>query len=270
MPSLNDVKDFWNRASCGEVYSQGEDVRERYTAQARTRYQLEPYILPFAEFELTRGKDALEIGVGMGADHQKLAEAGPSSLHGVDLTERAIEHTSTRLAAFGLQSTLALANAEALPFADDSFDYIYSWGVIHHSPNTEQAVREIYRVLRKGGRAKIMIYHRYSMVGYMLWTKYALLAARPWTSLDVIYRDHLESPGTKAYTVREASAMFSRFKIHRIGALLSFGDLLQGEVGQRHRGAMLSVAKKLYPRPLIRAAASILPLGLYLLIDAEK
>ena len=270
MPTLNDVKNFWDRASCGEVYSQGKDEREKYSSQAGTRYELEPYILTFAEFDLARGKDALEIGVGMGADHQRLAEAAPKTLHGVDLTERAIEHTKARLSAFGLHSELATANAESLPFADSSFDYVYSWGVIHHSPDTHQAAHEIYRVLRAGGRAKVMIYHRYSMVGYMLWTKYGLLAGKPLTSLDTIYRDHLESPGTKAYSVREATAMFSKFRVRKVESLLSFGDLLLGEVGQRHRGTLLTLAKTLYPRPVIRFAASHLHLGLYLLIDCEK
>jgi SAM-dependent methyltransferase len=162
MTELKDVHDFWNRGSCGEVYAgQGTD-QERYAQVSKLRYELEPYLCPFARFEEAQDKDVLEIGVGMGSDHQKLAEASPRSLRGLDLTDRALEHTRQRFQAFGLNSELASGNAEKLTFADNSFDFVYSWGVIHHSPDTPQAAREILRVLRPGGVARVMIYHRRS------------------------------------------------------------------------------------------------------------
>lgn len=204
MATLEEVRAFWNRASCGEVYAGTGDDQAKYAEVSRARYAFEPYLQPFARFEEAAGKDVLEIGVGMGSDHQMLALAGPRSLHGVDLTERALEHVKARFAAFGLVSQLSLANAEKLPFPDASFDFVYSWGVIHHSPDTAQAAREILRVLRPGGVARVMIYHRNAPVGWMLWTRYALLRGRPWLSLTQVYARHLESPGTKAYRVREA------------------------------------------------------------------
>ncbi len=86
------VYEFWNRASCGEaLYLAGLD-RAGYEAQARARYDLEPYIAEFARFEETRGLRVLEIGVGLGADHQRFAEAG-ADLYSIDLTPRAIAHT---------------------------------------------------------------------------------------------------------------------------------------------------------------------------------
>jgi len=242
--SLVDVKTFWERSSCGEVYATGADKKAQYAHQACMRYQLEPYLLPFADFELARGKDALEIGVGMGADHQQLAQVSPRRLCGVDLTERAVAMTRERLTLFDLTSHLQVGNAESLAFEEASFDYVYSWGVIHHSPNTAQAVSEIYRVLRPGGRAKIMIYHKYSMVGFLLWFRYALLCGRPWLSLSYIYSTQLESPGTKAYSVKEAQQLFASFGSISIRPLLSFGDLLEGAVGQRHRGLLLTCLKE--------------------------
>ena len=173
------VHDFWERASCGEeAYARGGSSRERLEAQARARYELEPYIRQFARFESGRGLDVLEVGVGMGADHLEWARHMPRSLSGIDLTERAIAHTATRLALYGLRSDLRVADAEKLPFRDASFDLVYSWGVLHHSPDTSRAVREVLRVLRPGGVARVMIYHAHSMVGYMLWLRYALLAGR--------------------------------------------------------------------------------------------
>jgi SAM-dependent methyltransferase len=261
------VHDFWNRTACGEIYTSGSSLEQQLEAQARARYELEPYLRGFARFEEAAGLDVLEVGVGMGADHLELAKARPKSLSGVDLTERAIEFTGNRLALKGFHSDLRVADAEALPFADESFDLVYSYGVLHHSPDTLRAIQEVWRVLRVGGRARVMIYHKWSLVGLMLWARYGLLKGRP-VSLDDIYAAHLESPGTKAYTVEEARAMFSRFAQVDARSQLSFGDLLEGEVGQRHNGRALRLAKALWPRRLVRR---MLPRwGLLLLVSAVK
>jgi hypothetical protein len=113
-----------------------------------------------------------------------------------------------------------------------------------------------------------MIYSKWSIVGLLLWARYGLAKGRPFVPLHEIYAQHLESPGTKAFTVREAEQLFGRFTDVRICSQLSFGDLLEGKVGQRHQGLALSLAKALWPRSFIRCA---LPrLGLYLLIDARR
>ena len=113
-----------------------------------------------------------------------------------------------------------------------------------------------------------MIYHTHSMVGYMLRFRYALLAGRPGRSLAAIYAQHLESPGTKAYTVDEARKLFARFSKVEIETVLTHGDLLMSEVGQRDRGPMLTIAKALWPRWLIR---TLMPRhGLFMLVRASK
>jgi SAM-dependent methyltransferase len=265
------VHDFWNAASCGEEgYAIGADEVTRLEAQAQARYRLEPYIRPFARFEDARDKDVLEIGVGMGADHIEWARARPRSLAGVDLTERAIRFTQVRLAAAGLVSKLQAADAEKLPFADATFDLVYSWGVLHHSPDTAKAFREVGRVLRPGGVARIMIYHRWSLTGLMLWGRYGLLRGRPGISLTEIYSRYLESPGTKAYTRADAEALCLQAGLTSpvIRIQLNHGDLLEGAVGQRHGGTLLDAAKTLWPRRLLRRLAPFL--GLYLLIEARK
>ena len=261
------VHDFWNAASCGEtLYLHGNETAAE-SAQAARRYELEPYIASFADFDKSRDREVLEIGVGLGADHQQFAAAG-ARLTGVDLTERAVAHTQQRLAAFGLRSNLQTADAENLPFDDESFDLVYSWGVLHHSPNTPKAIDEVWRVLRPGGMARIMVYHTRSIVGYMLWIRYALLRGRPGRSLADIYAQHLESPGTKAYSIDEARQLFGKFSAVDIETVLTHGDLLTSDAGQRHRGALLSIAKAIWPRRMIRL---LLPRdGLFLLARAKK
>jgi len=102
----------------------------------------------------------------------------------------------------------------------------------------------------------------------MLWIRYALLGLKPWLSLHDIYARYLESPGTKAYSVAEARMLFSKFSEVNIRTVLTHGDLLESGAGQRHRGALLSLARKLWPRQVIRR---FLPgAGLFMLIEAKK
>jgi hypothetical protein len=113
-----------------------------------------------------------------------------------------------------------------------------------------------------------MIYYKYSFVGFMLWLRYGLLAMRPFCGLDEIYANYLESPGTKAYSIKEAQALFSRFSNVRIRTILTHGDLLSSSAGQRHQGALLSIARSIWPRRLIRR---FFPAnGLFMLISAKK
>jgi len=138
MPGHKDeVRDFWDRAACGEkLYLESLDF-EGFNKHFNTRYELEPFIITFADFEAARGKRVLEIGVGLGADHQRFAEAG-AILTGIDLTPRSIEITHRRFEKLGLRSDLNIGDAENLEFSDNSFDIVYSWGVIHHSPDTKK------------------------------------------------------------------------------------------------------------------------------------
>lgn len=268
VPDLKaEVLKFWDVASCGEVYAEGLSAEQRLRSQAEARYRLEPYIRSFARFQDGTDRDVLEIGVGMGADHLEWARSRPRRLAGVDLTPRAVSWTTRRLATSGFASEVRAGDAENLPFADGSFDIVYSWGVLHHSPDTPQAFREAHRVLRPGGTLRAMIYHRPSIVGLMLWARYGLAAGHPARSLSDVYACHLESPGTKGYTLAEARRLVEPFSACGIRSAVSFGDLLLGEVGQRHTSRALAIAKRFWPRPLIRRLPS---LGLLLLIEAWK
>ena len=267
---INKVHDFWNSESCGERYAYGDSTAQKFLNEKINRYKLGPYIEKFANFTELKGKDVLEIGVGFGCDHSQIASQNPKSLNGIDLTDRAIHNTKLRFKTLNLKSFLKTDNAEKLSFKDESFDFIYSWGALHHSPDTKKCFDEVHRVLKPGGVAKIMIYHKYSPVGWMLWIKYGLLKLKPFRSLKSVYDEYLESPGTKAYTIKEAHELTKSFKKKEIRVQLSFGDLLKGDVGVRHKGLMLSLAKTIYPKLLIKIIANFFPIVLYLLIKVQK
>lgn len=261
------VQSFWDKAACGEALYLADRDREGFLAQSEQRYRLEPFIEPFADFSHWRGKRVLEIGLGLGADHQRFAEQGAIT-HGVDLTARSVHIVRQRMLAFGLPCRVVQADAEALPFPDRSFDLVWSWGVIHHSPDTARAAAEILRVLKPGGSFRVMIYHRFSLVGIMLWVRYALMRGRPWLTLDDVYAAYLESPGTKAYSPKEAKRLFAGAARVQCRIELTHGDLLSSEAGQRHRGPMLALARRIWPRRLLERYAK--DLGLFLLIEGEK
>lgn len=262
------VQDFWSQASCGETLYLASNDKTGYANQAEVRYALEgDMIFNLADFKKSKGLKVLEVGVGLGADHQQFAEAG-ADLFGVDLTENAILHTQRRFEIFGLKSSLAVGDAENLEFGANTFDQVYSWGVLHHSPKTPVAISEVWRVLKPGGLASIMIYHKWSVVGLMLWMRYAFLRLRPWLALNQIYASYLESPGTKAYSVKEARQMFDAFSEVYISTPLTHGDLLESNVGQRHRGFCLMFARKFWPRWLIKMCFP--NAGLFMLIKAKK
>jgi SAM-dependent methyltransferase len=262
-----DVTKFWDAAACGEDLYLPTTTIEGYKHQADERYRLEPYIMELAQFERWRDKDVLEIGVGLGSDHQRFAEAG-ARLTGIDLTPRAIEHTKRRFALLGLQSNLSTGDAEKLAFPDNSFDMVFSYGVIHHSPLTGLAAQEILRVLRPGGEFRVMIYHKHSLIGFMLWARYALARLRPFTPLKEIYAKYLESPGTKAFTQAEARALFEKAVGVKTRVVLTHSDLLESASGQRHKGLVLTLARIFWPRWFLRRFAR--GLGLALFVTGRK
>lgn len=214
--SLNTkVRSYWEAGACGTseavVGDLHENTHEWFAQIEEHRYRVEPFIHSVAQFTRFHGKKILEIGVGAGTDHLQWARAGAES-YGVDLTDQAIETTRAHLKSHGLKSNLQRIDAEQLPFDDETFDLVYSWGVIHHSEHPDKIIAEIRRVLKPNGRFVGMLYARYSLSVLRLWIKNALLTGKPWRSLSDVLYHHQESIGTKAYTVRELQELFCEFR----------------------------------------------------------
>jgi ubiquinone/menaquinone biosynthesis C-methylase UbiE len=255
------VRDFWNAEPCGSRYLDG---KEDFEAHARARYELEPYIFEFARFREASGLRVLEVGVGMGADYLEWLKAGAHAT-GVDLSAASLENARRRCMMAGYQPDLRVADAEQLPFPDQSYDVVYSYGVMHHSPNTAQCIGEAYRVLKSGGQARIMVYHHPSITGLMLWLRYGLLHRK--TLRQTVF-NHLESPGTKTYTREEALALFQGFTDVKMEVVFSPGDLLLHQPSARFQSGFYSLVWKLFPRAIVRKFGR--PWGLFLLISAVK
>lgn len=161
------VRAFWDTEACGShfVYAQ-TGTAEFYEQYRQFRYRVEwhiPLLVPFAE---TRNKRVLEIGSGNGADGTMFARAG-ARYTGVDLTEAAVEATREHFRVLGLAGTFQIEDAEHLSFPDESFDFVYSYGVLHHTPTPANAFSEVHRVLKPGGKAVLMLYHKHSFNYYV-------------------------------------------------------------------------------------------------------
>ncbi len=136
-----------------------DEMDERFIYASRlfaTETQPFDKLIPF---EQLRGKRVLEVGCGMGLHTELMVRAG-AEVTAIDLSPVSVESTRRRLEIRGLQATVLESDAEKLPFADGSFDFVWSWGVIHHSSRTGRAAREIARVLKPDGECRIMVYNR--------------------------------------------------------------------------------------------------------------
>jgi len=243
------VHDFWQANPCGTKFAQEEiGTPEFFNAVERHRYQTESHIPKVIGFERWNGQDVLEVGCGLGTDAINFARAG-ASYTGIDLTDASIALVRRRFEIEGLSADLRVADAEALPFADESFDLVYSHGVLHHTPDTQRAIDEIYRVLRRGGTAMVMLYHKNSYNYYINIMTLRRMGARllrfDWgprfvhkmtgedegrlRELQKLYRrdpkrlldrdeflnqntDGAGNPLARVYTRREAASMFSSFR----------------------------------------------------------
>lgn len=222
------VRQYWQQDPCGaKDVSFPEGTREFFDEVERQRFEGDDFMRQVVGFEGWSGRRVLEVGCGLGTDLLQFARGG-ARVVGTDLTEHATRLTRQRLALYGVPGTAFVADAEQLPFAGDSFDLVYSWGVIHHTPDTRAAAAEIVRVCRPGGRVMVMVYHRRSLFALQAWLAYGLLRGRPSLAIARAIARNVESPGTKAYTRREAALLFQGLRHLQVRPVVTRYDLRLG------------------------------------------
>jgi len=167
------------------------------------------------EYPRLRGKRVLEIGCGAGAISAQLAKNG-AVVAAIDLTPRAIALTRRRFELFGLSGDIRQMDAEHLEFPDGTFDFIWSWGVIHHSANTELIIEEMHRVLKRDGEARVMVYHRNSInfwIGLVL-IRGMLFGGLLRYSVQELCNKYSDGLIAKYYTSPQIKAMFQKYFCH--------------------------------------------------------
>ncbi len=164
------VQAFWGAHPCGEQFVPGADnvgYERFFTEYDRFRYTREAHIPRCLDEVAFDGRKVLEIGLGLGADAEQIIRRG-GRWSGIDLTAESVDRVRTRMELRDLPyDEIRQGSVLQLPFADDSFDVVFSHGVLHHVPDIVQAQSEMARVLRPSGEAVIMLYARYSL-NYLL------------------------------------------------------------------------------------------------------
>jgi SAM-dependent methyltransferase len=168
--TIDDVLSYWNRRPCNIRHSTREvGTREYFDEVEARKYFVEPHIPEFAEFGRWRDKSVLEIGCGLGTDAVNFARAG-ARYTGVDLSPVSLGLARTRFGVYGLTGEFLCSNGEelsqALPPA--SFDLVYSFGVIHHTPRPREVIESARRLVRSTGELRIMLYARHSWKAIMI------------------------------------------------------------------------------------------------------
>ncbi|HET6973534.1 MAG TPA: methyltransferase domain-containing protein [Pyrinomonadaceae bacterium] len=221
------AREQWGQDPCGAVYDREHELgtRDFFDEVERYRYQeYAPWMPRVMEFEKFRGARLLEVGCGMGTDLLQFVRGG-AYCTGVDLTPRSVEITRHRFKLYGADANFMLSDGEHLPFRSESFDVVYSNGVLHHTPDTAGSIREVHRVLRPGGVAKIMLYHRNSL---NYWIEIVLRrgvlgleflrgrSAEDIMSRVIEFSDHDARPLVKVYSRKEVRELFKMFKDVRV------------------------------------------------------
>jgi 2-polyprenyl-3-methyl-5-hydroxy-6-metoxy-1,4-benzoquinol methylase len=216
---ISKVHEYWNARPCNIRHSpKPVGTREYFDEVEKRKYLVEPHIPRFADFERWRGKKVLEIGCGIGTDTINFARHG-AQVTAVDLTEKSLEVARERAKVFGLEDRIRFvqANAEELSqrIAPEHYDLVYSFGVIHHTPNPERVLEEIRKFTGPGSAIKIMVYNRWSWK--VLWILFVYGGGRFW-KLDRLIADYSEAqtgcPVTYSYSRRSGRKFLEEHGFH--------------------------------------------------------
>lgn len=216
--SSNKVQEFWDKNPCNIRHSPSKVGTKKYFDEVEKRkYFVEPHIPKFAQFSNWKGKKVLEIGCGIGTDTINFARAG-AKVTAVELSKNSLNLAERRakVYGFGRKIKFYLANAEELSKAVpiQPYDLIYSFGVIHHTPDPQKAISEIKKYCHKKTEVRIMIYHRFAWK--VLWILLKFGKGAFW-DLDRLIAKHSEavtgSPVTYVYSRNQARVLMKGFRV---------------------------------------------------------
>ena len=209
----------WGTSPCGSNYSDKMFLTKDFFEEIENhRYRSHPWILEAIKRFNINGKKVLEIGYGMGTDHLQMAKRG-GLMYGLDLTPESYEVTKKRIEIYNFHSELTIGDGEYLPYPDNHFDFFYSFGVIHHTPDTEKIVSEIHRVLKPGAGCYITVYNKNSV--FFWWNiyiiNYLVKGGRKKRTLEkqlslAEYPNTNENMVVKLYTSKEIGSLFGLFR----------------------------------------------------------
>lgn len=158
--TIDQVREYWDRRPCNVQHSdQPRGSREYFDQVEEKKFRVEPHILEFSDFQHWRGRRVLEVGCGIGTAAINFARCG-ADYTGVELSEASFDLARQRFDVYGLTGRFYVADAEKLTqvVPQETYDLIYSWGVIHHSPDPTAIVQEMKQYMGPHSELRIMVY----------------------------------------------------------------------------------------------------------------
>jgi len=215
---VQQVKDYWNSRPCNIRHStKPVGTREYFDEVEARKHFVEPHIPTFAEFERWNGKKVLEIGCGLGTAMINFARSG-AQVTAVDLSDESLKLAKQRAEVYDLGDRISFyhGNAEELNqwLPPATYDLVYSFGVIHHTPHPENVIDQIRSYVKPGSTIKIMVYYRYSWK--VLWIIMTYGKGQFWRMNELVaaYSEaQAGCPVTYIYSKQEARNLLEGFEI---------------------------------------------------------
>jgi SAM-dependent methyltransferase len=201
--TVDEVRSYWER-HIHDLEITTHPVGSRGFFEDLDHYHFEKlhHLLRLVDFDGYRGKHVLEVGCGAAVDLARFAKGG-AICTGVDLAGSAIELARANFQQQGLSADFRVANAEALPFADESFDLVYAHGVVQYTADPPRLVNEVHRVLKPGGEAIFQVYNRVSWLNAL-------------SKLMKVGLEHDDAPVLLKFTIGEFRRLLVGFRGVRI------------------------------------------------------
>ena len=201
---IEKIQNYWNhRIHDLEMTDHPVGTKAFFDDLDDYRFDKLHYLPRLVDFSSFNGQRLLEVGCGIGTDLVRFAKGG-ARVTGVDLAQTAIDLARKNFELNGVApEELRVANGEALPYPDASFDVVYAHGVIQYTSDPATLVRECHRVLKPGGTAIFMVYNRVSWLNAM-------------SKLMKVALEHEDAPVLKKYSIAEFKALLKPFRETRI------------------------------------------------------
>ncbi len=235
--NIGDIKQYWEKRPPGIRHSDHEYGSEEFFNEVElSRYSDKfkySYLKEISEFKEHANESVLEVGLGLGTDILQFAKNG-SKVYGIDLTQNSVDTVKKRFQLNNLDGEFRVASFKEIPYEDNTFDLVYCFGVLHHSPFMEEGIEEIRRVLKPGGKAIIMLYHKgfKYYIRKLFFEGFIKLKYLKYNTQEIINKvteDFGNSPCTLVVNRKEVNELFSNYSSisstgHRIDDYLKFGS----------------------------------------------
>jgi 2-polyprenyl-3-methyl-5-hydroxy-6-metoxy-1,4-benzoquinol methylase len=221
---IEEVQAFWNARPCNLKHSmKPRGTKEYFDEVEKRKFFVEPSLITFADFPSVKGKKVMEIGCGLGTTTINFAKAGAVKVTAIDLSDESIALAKQSAEVNGLSEQIEFFNTNAEELSknlpSESYDLVFSFGVIHHTPHPEKILKEVHQFLKADGQVKIMVYHRYSWKVLWIVMKYGKFKFWDTAKLVAKYSEaQTGCPITYIYSRKEAKKLLEEagFKVMAI------------------------------------------------------